>query len=309
MTPLDDGMARVTAVLRGIDALALMNSLRTRAESLRAAGAKDSPPALEADLLVEDTLRAVQPDDDTGDDSAVDDTAADDATASDERPRLRPGLDIGIVISDTALWGPEDDTETAILEGYGTIPAHIVRDTLLGRPPGHLRASEEEKHPDEAVSAFFRRLYRSPRTSELIAMESRARTFPAGLSRMIRWRDSTCRTPWCNARIRHSDHVVPHHRGGPTSYANGQGLCARCNYLKEHGLWVLTPLSRPGLHADRPEESRPDPSAPPGAWVWTSPHGAVGTSITPPLLTPWPDPPSEEENPDDHGPPGPESAQ
>src|SRR5699024_10149327 len=92
---------------------------------------------------------------------------------------------------------------------------------------------------------------------------------------------------------------------GPTSYANGQGLCARCNYLKEHGLWVLTPLSRSGPyaagpHADRAEESRPEPSAPPGAWVWTSPHGAVGTSITPPLITPWPDPPPGE---DDHGPP------
>src|SRR5699024_4358542 len=132
-----------------------------------------------------------------------------------KHPRLRPGLDVGIVITDTALWGPEDDTETATLEGYGTIPAHIVRDTLLGRPPGHLRASEVEQHPDEAVSAFLPRLHPRPRTGELIAMESRARAFPAGLSRMIRWPDSTCRTPWCNARIRHSDHVVPHHRGDP----------------------------------------------------------------------------------------------
>src|SRR5699024_8002025 len=53
MTPLADGMARVSAVLRGIDAVALMHSLRTRAESLRASGAKDSPTALEADLLVD----------------------------------------------------------------------------------------------------------------------------------------------------------------------------------------------------------------------------------------------------------------
>ena len=188
-----------------------------------------------------------------------------------------------------------------------------MRDTLLGRPPGHLRSSEEEEHPDETVSAFFRRLYRSPRTGELIAMESRARAFPAGLARMIRWRDTTCRTPWCNATIRHTDHVVPHHTGGATSYANGQGLCARCNLLKEHGLWVLSPLSRSGTGADLPdplpargadtaEESLSDPSAPPGAWIWTSPHGAAGSSPTPPLITPWPDPPPEE---DDHRGPGP----
>ncbi|MDN6330606.1 MAG: DUF222 domain-containing protein, partial [Brachybacterium sp.] len=62
MEPLDDGMARVTAVLRGIDAVGLMHSLRTRAESLRASGVRDSLPALEADLLVDDTLRSTQSD-------------------------------------------------------------------------------------------------------------------------------------------------------------------------------------------------------------------------------------------------------
>ncbi|HEX7351732.1 HNH endonuclease signature motif containing protein [Brachybacterium sp.] len=284
MTPLADGMARMTAVLRGIDAVALMQSLHTRAESLRAAGAKTSLPALEADLLVEDVLRG-----------------AGEATPSPDRPRLRPGLDIGIVLTDTALLGRDDDAETAELAGYGTIPAHIVRDNLLGSPPGHLRA-DEEMHPDQEVSAFFRRLYRSPRTGELVAMESRARAFPAGLARMILWRDTTCRTPWCNARIRHSDHVVPHHRGGETSLANGQGLCARCNLLKEHGLWILSPLSRSrtrgedaashqGSRADSTDQSPSDSSIPPAGWLWVSPHGALGASPTPPLINPWPDPP------------------
>lgn len=350
MEPLDDGMARVTAVLRGIDAVALMHSLRTRAESLRASGVRDSLPALEADLLVDDTLRRDQSDQsDQSDEHSTqhdehstqrDDDADEDVrsehlenedprrehprgTAVDrprpKKPRLRPGLDVGIVITDTALLGREDDAETAELEGYGTIPAHIVRDTLLGRPPGYLRSAEDE-HPDEVISAFFRRLYRSPRTGDLIAMESRARAFPAGLARMIRWRDTTCRTPWCNAKIRHSDHVVSHHRGGATSFANGQGLCARCNFLKEHGLWILSPLSRAQTSTDRPDaltgteagpsqETPSDPSVPPGAWIWASPHGAVGTSPTPPLITPWPDPPPEEE---DHGgpePPGMEPAQ
>ena len=308
MTPLADGMARVTAVLRGVDAVGLMHSLRTRAESLRATGARDALPALEADLLVDDSLRAVQHDER---DAAH--------HGRPGRPRLRPGLDIGIVITDTALLGRDDDAETAELEGYGIIPAHIVRDTLLGQPPGHLRASGED-HPDEVVSAFFRRLYRSPRTGDLIAMESRARAFPAGLARMILWRDTTCRTPWCNAKIRHSDHVVPHHSGGATSYANGQGLCARCNLLKEHGLWILSPLSRPRTSTDisdplaetgagDPEESSPAPSAPPWAWVWSSPHGAVGTSPTPPLITPRPGPPPEEDDHEGPGPPGTRPAQ
>ncbi|AXK44380.1 HNH endonuclease [Brachybacterium saurashtrense] len=340
MAPLADGMARISAVMRAVDAVGVMQSLRTRAESLRAAGERTPVPALEADLLVDDALRAAPatqqaparhradpagsepgsadaPDAASESESESESEDAATGAAIVEPPRLRPGLDVGIVITDTALLGRDDDAQTAELEGYGTIPAHILRDTLLGRPPGQLR-DVEEPHPDETVTAFYRRLYRSPRTSELIGMESRARAFPAGLARMIRWRDTTCRAPWCNARIRHSDHAVPHHRGGATSYANGQGLCARCNLLKEHGLWVLTPHERrttsvsdpdapsgakPDAQSDAPLDDRPgagsgtrprsDPSAPPRAWIWASPHGAHGTSSTPPLITPWPDPPPE----------------
>src|SRR5699024_1162676 len=153
------------------------------------------------------------------------------------------------------------------------------------------------------------------RPAALSPREPRARASPAGRARMIRWRDTTCRTPWCNATIRHTDHVVPHHTGGATSYANGHGLCARCNMLKEHGLWVLSPLSRSGTVADLPdplparrahtaEEALSAPSAPPAAGLCTSPHGAAGSSPTPPLSTPWPDPPPEEDGHRGPGPPG-----
>ncbi|GAA1488407.1 HNH endonuclease [Brachybacterium sacelli] len=240
LTPLADGMARVSAVLRGIDAAGVMRTLHRGAESLRAAGAKDSVPALEADLLVEGALAG---------------GARDDGETT--RPRTTPGLDVGIVISDTALLGRGDDAECARLEGYGAIPAHVVTDTLRGTPPGFLRTSEDS-HADEEVSAFYRRLYMQPSTGELVGMESRARAFPAGLARMIRWRDVTCRTPWCNAVIRQIDHVEPHHRGGPTSYANGQGLCVRCNLLKELGLWDLAPLGAEET-ADGSEGAEPSP--------------------------------------------------
>ena len=282
MTALADGMARVTAVLRGIDAVGVMKTLDAGARSLRAAGEKTSGSALEADLLVDAVISGAPSSEDVPADGAAQDGApAQDAPARAPRPRrARPGLEVGIVISDTALLGPEDDSECAQLEGYGIIPAHIVRDTLLGRPPGHLRHDEDD-HPDEQVSAFYRRLYRSPSTRELVAMESRSRAFPAGLARMIRWRDTTCRTPWCNAVIRQSDHVLPHHRGGPTSCANGQGLCVRCNLLKEHGLWVLAPLT-----AENRAGTAPESASPPAAWLWTSPHGAQGISWTPPILSP-----------------------
>ena len=90
----------------------------------------------------------------------------------------------------------------------------------------------------------LRRLYLDPVSGELVAMESTARAFPAGLARLIRTRDQSCRTPWCDAPIRHIDHIQPHADGGPTSYTNGQGLCEACNQAKEAPGWTATPAAR-----------------------------------------------------------------
>ncbi|MBB5831852.1 HNH endonuclease [Brachybacterium aquaticum] len=227
------------------------------------------------------------------------------ATATPEpgplRPRPRPTLQIGIVITDTALLGREDEHESARLDGFGGIPAHVITDTLRGHPPGRITPGPDDplgEHPDQRISAFYRRLYTSPRTGELIGMESRARAFPAGLATLIRWRDVTCATPWCNAVIRQIDHVLPHHRGGGTTFENGQGLCARCNQAKEHGTWRIVPLrGGRGSADDVPEGALPtegalppDGSLPPqgSGREWSSPHGAVGISLPRPLFAPRP---------------------
>lgn len=68
-------------------------------------------------------------------------------------------------------------------------------------------------------------------------MEQTSRTFDGLLRDLIRLRDQTCRTPYCDAPIRHIDHVTTHADGGPTSYDNAQGLCQTCNYAKEHPAW------------------------------------------------------------------------
>ena len=57
-------------------------------------------------------------------------------------------------------------------------------------------------------------------------------------------RDQTCRTPWCDAPIRHCDHVIAVEAGGATSAGNGQGLCEECNYAKQAPGWTARP--RPG---------------------------------------------------------------
>jgi hypothetical protein len=130
-------------------------------------------------------------------------------------------VEIDLIMTDRALFG--DGTDPARVAGE-PVPAPIARHLALGNEDG-------------TAPRWLRRLYRSPATGELIAMESRRRCFTAGQRRFIRARDVTCRTPYCDAPIRHADHVVPHDCGGPTDVANGQGLCAACNWAKEAPGW------------------------------------------------------------------------
>jgi len=116
-----------------------------------------------------------------------------------------------------------------------------------------------------AGRAWLRRLYTGPDGSALVAVDSRARRFPTGLARLVTLADQSCRTPWCDAPVRETDHAEPHARGGPTTAANGQGLCRRCNLAKQ----------TPGWPAAR---------APDGAVTTTTPTGHTCTSTRPPVL-------------------------
>ena len=71
-------------------------------------------------------------------------------------------------------------------------------------------------------------------------MDSRSRCFTGGLARFIRLRDQTCRTPWCEAPIRHTDHAASAAADGQTSRYNGQGLREACNYAKQAPGWSVT---------------------------------------------------------------------
>jgi hypothetical protein len=72
-------------------------------------------------------------------------------------------------------------------------------------------------------------------------MDSRSRLFRGSLARFIKLRDRVCRTPWCDAPVRHLDHVTDHGVGGPTSAENAQGLCEACNYAKRAVGWRARP--------------------------------------------------------------------
>jgi hypothetical protein len=139
-------------------------------------------------------------------------------------------VEIELVVSDEVLLGTRDDS--AYLGGYGPIPAELAR--------------ELAKQGAEQGLATICRLYLGPRPGQLVAMDSRSRRFTGGLARFIRLRDQTCRTPWRDAPIRHTDHSVPVAAEGETSYANSAGLCEACNYAKEPwaGRYAWSTLSR-----------------------------------------------------------------
>ncbi|KUI35391.1 HNH endonuclease [Mycobacterium sp. IS-1496] len=173
------------------------------------------------------------------------------------RPAEQPvPVSLNLVLADTTLIG--DDDEPGWCEGYGPVPAAVVR------------ALVSDAVADEKAKATLRRLYRHPNSGQLVAMESKARTFPKGLAAFIDIRDRTCRTPFCNAPIRHHDHAEPHHRGGPTSARNGLGECEACNYAKEAPGWTVTAEDDGGEH--RAE--------------FRTPTGATYRSTAPPLPGP-----------------------
>lgn len=114
-----------------------------------------------------------------------------------------------------------DGRVPAWIPSYGPLPAKTARNFLAANQ----------------ARIFIRRMFTSPDTGQLVGMDSRRRTFDGLLRRMVVFRDDTCRTPWCNAPIRHADHATPVAEGGGTEWSNASGLCAACNYAKEHPGW------------------------------------------------------------------------
>jgi hypothetical protein len=163
---------------------------------------------------------------------------------------------LNMLISDETLLGGH---APAIIDGYGPIPARIANDLV--------KASLD----DDQSWATLRKLYASPATGTLVAVESKSRIFPKGLARFIGIRDQRCRTPYCDAPIRHTDHAAPHASGGRTSVVNGEGLCEACNYAKQAAGWQV--------------ETAEDPTGAHTAEV-TTPTGAHYHSTAPPLPRP-----------------------
>ena len=87
---------------------------------------------------------------------------------------------------------------------------------------------------------WWRRLFAHPTNGTLVGGDPRRRLFDGFLAHLIDLRDGgRCRDPYCDAAIRHHDHIRQSRAGGPTSLTNGRGVCARGNYTREMPGWQL----------------------------------------------------------------------
>ena len=198
-----DTMSLLTGYLPVEQGVACWAALRKQADSLKASGDERSRDQIMADLLVERL---------TGQ-----------ARAEDVNVEVQLMMPLDSLLDSTV-------TKAAHLLGVGPLPAELARE-LLATSQGRL---------------WWRRLF-TRRTglaeSAIVGGDPRRRQFGGWLAQLIALRDQTCRDPHCDAPIRHTDHVQPVRRGGPTTLENGRGLCARGNYVRELPGWKVDLIS------------------------------------------------------------------
>ncbi|MHA7281608.1 HNH endonuclease [Arthrobacter sp. TMS2-4] len=242
LRPAPDTMTYLTALLPVAQGVAVHAELTRHADAQRAAGDERSRGQLMADALVERT---------TG------------------TPDGFSRIEVQLIMTDRTLL--QGDSEPARLPGYGIVPAGWARNLLTNDKAGQsadhvaglagsagqvtsLASGPASGLPTESgpgYEVWLRRLYTAPGTGELVGVESRSRLFTTGQRRFIQARDHLCRTPYCDAPIRHHDHIIPWHTNGPTSLSNGAGLCEACNHTKELDGWNARTIATPGFRHTR----------------------------------------------------------
>ncbi len=216
-------MTYLTTLVPVAQGVAAYPALRKAAEAARAAGDPRSLGQLMSDLLVARITGVA----DTG------------------TPEAAPAVPVtvDIVISDESLAGGHAPAEVSA-DGVPaeTIPAEVARNLI----------AQSIDHPDDAeVIAWFRLLYRN-RLGRLVAMTTRQRFHTRAMGEFLALRGAgICATPFCDAPIRHNDHITPAADGGATTVDQGQGLCQACNHAKQAPGWRQHQAGQPGHDRDR----------------------------------------------------------
>jgi hypothetical protein len=198
--PLRDGVSQISAIVDSLSVPAIMESLRESADAELADDARsDAEQRTRTQVMADLFVERL----------------------GGSLFTRRVPVALKLLVGAETLLG--ECTEPGYLMGSGFIPASVARRLVA--------------HGVNALTSSIQRLFQAPGDGAIVAMESRSSLYQHSLGEFIALRDRECRTPYCNAPIRHKDHIVSRAQGGKTTDVNGQGLCAGCNYAKESPGW------------------------------------------------------------------------
>ncbi len=242
ITPGDDGMCELWALLPGVQGRQIQQTLTTAAQQL---GAEDARPMDQrrADTLVDLLLGRTEP----------------------------PAVSLQVIVPVDTLTGR--GSEPGWVPGLGPVTATEVGE-LTGADAGSGEGEALRLGPQVTV----RRLLTDPATGTLTDLAQKSYRPSAALDRAVRTRDVTCRFPGCrrsagragNSAGTDLDHTVPF-PVGPTEAANLAVLCRRHHRLKHTAGWtltldptgVMTWTTPTGRHFDTHPWTYTDPDPPP----------------------------------------------
>lgn len=201
LRPAPDTMALLTGFLPVEQGVACLAALRTHTDTLKNTGDLRTRDQIMADTLVERV---------TGQSAAADVHA-----------------EVAIVIPVDALTGLDGaehpSGHVAEVVGHGPIPAALAKEILAG----------------SRGRRWWRRLFTAPHGG-VVGGDPTRRYFDGTLAALIGYRDGgRCREPFCDAPARHTDHIVSHRAGGPTTFTNGRATCVRSNQVREMPGWAV----------------------------------------------------------------------
>jgi len=203
VTPADDGMAWLSALLPAAAALTIEKAVEAAARTAKCHAAADDARTLEqlrADMLVWPFAQALQ-------NGAL--AGSTEVALSRHRGELPQ---IQVTVAATTLM--RMDEAPGELAGYGPINAPMARAI--------------------AAEGSWRRLLTDPASGTVLDVGTTTYAPPADMARHVEIRDQTCRYPTCNrpAVGADLDHTTPY-PDGPTAASNLAVLCRRHHQLKQ----------------------------------------------------------------------------
>lgn len=214
--PAPDTMAYFTALLPVSEAVACFAVLKRLADAPRQAGDERGRGQVMADELV----RLL--------------------TGTDPHAQGLP-VEIQLIMGAGTMAGTDDAPGAVVSDGLA--PVHVP--AMIARLLAMTGSAREQVGCTSDQQAWIRRLFTDPAGSVRDA-DPRRRGFTGALRALIIARDQTCTTPYCDAPIRHIDHLYRYADGGPTTDENGRGTCVACNAVKEVPGWRTERVPLPG---------------------------------------------------------------